>query len=80
MQAGVSVVGRENWVFVKLHTHSAQESNAAMLLGEPMRRFHESLTDLSKRNEEFRYYYVTAREIAALVKQAEGDKYHALKN
>ena len=70
-KAGVSVRGREDWLFVKLHTHGAQEGNANMLLGEPMRRFHESLRDLASRQPLFRYYYVTARELAALVNQAE---------
>lgn len=69
--AGVSVVGRPDWRFIKLHTHGAQERNAAMLLGEPMRRFHESLADLAQRQPGFRYYYVTAREMADLVHQAE---------
>jgi hypothetical protein len=71
LRAGVGVVGRPEWRFVKLHTHGAQERNAAMLLGEPMRRFHESLAELARRQADFRYYYVTAREMADLVRQAE---------
>lgn len=69
--AGVGVVGRPDWIFVKLHTHGAQEANAAMLLGEPMRRFHESLAQWSAGDSRIRYYYVTARELAELVHQAE---------
>lgn len=71
LRAGVSVVGRPDWVFVKLHTHGAPERNAAMLLGEPMRRFHEDLADFARENSFLRYYYVTAREMADLVHQAE---------
>lgn len=70
-RAAISVHGRPDWIFVKLHTHGAQEKNAAMLLGEPMRRFHHELAGQSKRNPAFRYYYVTARETADLVHQAE---------
>jgi hypothetical protein len=70
MQAGVRVVGREEWSFIKLHTHGAQEANSAMLLGEPMRQFHKSLAKYAERNG-FKYYYVTALEMAALVRQAE---------
>lgn len=69
-QAAVSVEGREDWLFVKLHTHGAPERNAAMLLGEPMRQFHKALAAAAAR-ESFQYYYVTAREMANLVHQAE---------
>jgi hypothetical protein len=69
--AGVHVSGRENWLFVKLHTHGAQEANAGMLLGEPMRRFHLDLHAFALENPQFRIYYVTAREMADLVRQAE---------
>jgi hypothetical protein len=69
--AGVKVTGREDWLFVKLHTHGAQEANMEVLLGEPAQRFHEGLRELATRNPEFKYYYVTAREMAGLVHQAE---------
>jgi hypothetical protein len=69
--AGVCVAGREDWLFVKLHTHGAHEMNTKMLLGEPMRRFHQGLHELALRNRYFKYYYVTAREMAGLVHQAE---------
>lgn len=71
LHAGVGVAGRPDWVFIKLHTHGAKEDNAGTLLGEPMRRFHQMLSDRAARDEHFRYYYVTAREMADLVDQAE---------
>jgi hypothetical protein len=71
LRAGVQVCGRPDWLFVKLHTHGAQEKNAEMLLGEPMRAFHQSLGCLAKDQNWFKYYYVTAREMADLVHQAE---------
>lgn len=69
--AGVRVMGNEDWVFIKLHTHGAHESNTEMLLGEPMRKFHQELHELALRHPAFKYYYVTAREMAGLVHQAE---------
>lgn len=63
--------GREDWRFVKLHTHGAQEANAAMLLREPMRNFHTALRQFARERDWFQYYYVTARELAGLVRQAE---------
>jgi len=71
LRAEVTVAGRPHWRFVKLHTHGAHEPNTAMLLGEPMRQFHESLAELASKHPAYNYYYVTAREMAELVHQAE---------
>ncbi len=71
LRAGVGVVGRPSWIFVKLHTHGALERNADMLLGEPMRRFHQDLAACATQRPMLRYYYVTAREMADLVHRAE---------
>ena len=73
LAASVHVSGRPDWRFIKLHTHGAQESNSAMLLGEPMREFHRALAQLARQNQWFRYYYVTARQMAALVHALEAD-------
>jgi hypothetical protein len=70
LRADVKVSGHDSWVFIKLHTHGAPERNAAVLLGPEMQRFHEKLNDFSA-HRGFEYYYVTAREMAQLVKQAE---------
>lgn len=70
LQAGVTVSGRPDWVFIKLHTHGAQEDNMTILLGESMQQMHQSLRQLSESNG-FQYFYVTAREMAQLVHQAE---------
>ena len=71
VDAGVVVRGQPNWRFVKVHTHGCQEANAEILLGEPMRAFHTHLAEYARKNPGFRYHYVTAREMAALVRQAE---------
>ncbi|MEX2560722.1 MAG: hypothetical protein WD403_12450 [Pirellulales bacterium] len=73
IRAGVSIQGRPDWIFIKLHTHGAQEANAAMLLGPPMRAFHEQLAAQAHRNPGWQFSYVTARELASLVHQAEAD-------
>jgi hypothetical protein len=71
LRAGVHVIGQPEWVFVKLHTHGAQENNANMLLGSPMRNFHHAVAQWAAEHPECKYYYVTAREMAMLVHQAE---------
>ena len=69
-RARVGVLGKPEWLFIKLHTHGAQEANAAVLLGEPMREMHRGLRRLSSQGGPA-YFYVTAREMAQLVLQAE---------
>jgi len=71
LKAGVTLVGRPNWRFIKLHTHGAKESNAEMLLGAEMQRFHDHLATRHRADPRFRYYYVTAWEMAQLVHRAE---------
>jgi len=71
LRAGVHVAGKPNWVFVKLHTHGCNPANMDMLLGPAMERFHAELAEYATRRPGFRYFYVTAWEMAQLVHQAE---------
>jgi hypothetical protein len=59
---GICVVGRPEWVFVKVHTHGAPEGEAAALLGPAGRRMHAELADRC-RALGARLHYVTAREL-----------------
>ncbi len=69
LNAGVTVKGRPNWRFVKLHTHGCKTGNIEMLLGPQAVRFHRDLAALSQQN--LRYHYVSAWEMAQLIHQAE---------
>ena len=71
LRARVQVQSRKDWFFVKLHCHGAEQDSSETLLGEPMARFHEALAEESRRNANFFYHYVTAREMYNLVKAAE---------
>ncbi|MFO0865525.1 MAG: hypothetical protein U0744_12895 [Gemmataceae bacterium] len=71
LDAGVHVPARPEWRFVKLHMHGAPEDAHHALLGEPMIRFHEALADRAARDKNFRYHYVTAREMHNLARAAE---------
>lgn len=71
LRAGVAVPGRPEWRFVKLHAHGASEDAHPALLDEPMVRFHEDLASLARENPNFRYHYVTAREMYNVAKAAE---------
>lgn len=70
LRSRVAVVDHPSWQFIKLHTHGAQPINANEWLGGSAARFHRSLQSVAQRYD-FQYYYVTAREMAMLVGQAE---------
>ena len=60
---GIGVVGRPEWVFVKVYTHGAPEKQAASLLGEGGRLMHTELTTRYNDGNNWRLHYVTAREM-----------------
>jgi hypothetical protein len=71
LKARIQVPSRPDWFFVKLHTHGATEENQAVLLGEPMVRFHEDLARRAAAEPQFHFHYVTAREMYNLARAAE---------
>ncbi len=70
LAASVCVQGRPDWLFVKVHTHGAHERNADVLLGPVMRRFHTAVLEQLARSG-MHLHYVTAREMANIVRAAE---------
>jgi hypothetical protein len=71
LRAAVRVPMRPDWYFVKLHTHGANEANMPVLLGDAMVNFHATLAEQAARDSNFRYHYVTAREMANLALAAD---------
>jgi len=69
IKTGIHVIGRRNWVFVKTHTHGAEDAKIA--LGESLDRGFAYME--SRYNDESRYvlHYVTAREMYNIIKAAE---------
>lgn len=68
----IHVKGQPNWIFVKLHTHGAEERHSEVLLGQAL---DETLSYLERAyNDGIRYrlHYVTAREMVHIIKAAEG--------
>ncbi|HTJ85562.1 MAG TPA: hypothetical protein VL400_27785 [Polyangiaceae bacterium] len=60
---GISVLGRPEWVFVKMHTHGAPEPEAKSLLGDGGVRLHEELARRYNDGTDWKLHYVTAREM-----------------
>lgn len=71
LSADVHVAGRPDWTFIKLHTHGAKPGNIDTLLGPETEAFHSALQQEAAHHPEWKYYYVTAWEMAALIHQAE---------
>lgn len=61
--AAISVVGRPDWLFVKLSTHGMYPGQTEMALGEPMQRFLKELLASAAERQEI-LHFVSAREMA----------------
>lgn len=67
---GIHVLGRPDWVFVKVHTHGLVPGNARALLGPDIQRLHEGLAAAYNDGGDWTLHYVTARELCNLVTAA----------
>jgi len=70
----IHVVGKPEWVFVKLHTHGCVPANMSILLSAQMRAFHETLVSRFNDGHEWQLHYVTAREMYNVIRAAEAGK------
>ena len=75
-RAGITVRGRQDWVFIKLHCHGMDPRDHEAMLGTPMRQFLKDLVHGVRRHE-YRTHFVTAREMVNMILAAcdgrEGD-------
>jgi hypothetical protein len=65
-RAAITVRGRPDWVFIKLHCHGMDPRDEAAMLGLPMRRFLEEITSGSQAGE-YQLHFTTAREMVNIV-------------
>jgi hypothetical protein len=73
VRAGIGVVGRPDWVFIKVHCHGANACDRDALLGERANAMFGHLEATCK-NSSRRLHYVTAREMYNVIKAAEAGK------
>lgn len=71
VRTGIHVVGRPEWIFVKVHTHGVQERDSPALLGEPMKRAFDYLESEYNDGDAWALHYVSAREMYNIAKAAE---------
>jgi hypothetical protein len=74
LSCGISVAGRPEWLFIKIHAHGAPEENAAMMLGAETAAFHRDVLAAYNDGQRYRLHYVTAREMVNIVHAAEDGK------
>ena len=65
----VGILGRPEWTFVKVHTHGAPESQAKVMLGEPVLELHRALQAYND-GTRWQLHYVTAREMYNVARAA----------
>jgi hypothetical protein len=65
-QAGISVQGRPDWLFIKLHCHSMDPSQQPAVLGEAMRKFLCELVEGAQQRSEI-VHFASAREMVNMI-------------
>ncbi|MGA9041761.1 MAG: hypothetical protein WB421_14610 [Terriglobales bacterium] len=65
-KAGISVQGRPDWLFIKLHCHSMDPTQEAAVLGEPVRKFLGELVEGAQPRGEI-LHFVSAREMVNMI-------------
>jgi hypothetical protein len=71
----VSVKGRPDWLFIKLHVHGAVESAWSGQLFQGAHDMYGYLESQYNDGNKYRLHYVSAREMFNIVKAAESEKY-----
>jgi hypothetical protein len=73
VRAGIGVIGRPEWVFIKVHAHGANACDRNALLGEQAEAMFGYLESAYGAGA-YRLHYVTAREMYNIIKAAEAGK------
>jgi hypothetical protein len=71
IDTAISVKGKADWLFVKIHTHGTQEQDMDTLLGKSFEEMNDYLTTKYNDGDNYLLHYVSAREMYNIVKAAE---------
>jgi hypothetical protein len=66
-QAAITVHGRPEWLFIKLHCHGMDPRDEQAMLGSPIQQFLRELVGRPQRQDEYLVHFVTAREMVNIV-------------
>jgi hypothetical protein len=62
-RAAVTVKGRPDWLFLKLHCHGLDPRDETAMLGTSIQRFLQELLDNGRAGAVYKVHFVTAREM-----------------
>jgi hypothetical protein len=65
--AQISVLGRPNWIFIKLYCHAFFDWDQDAMIGEQLCRFMDELMNLADQSRKFKVHFTSAREAFNLV-------------
>jgi len=71
VDSAISVEGKPEWLFIKIHTHGTQEQDMDTLLGKPFEEMNEYLLEKYNDGENHVMHFVSAREMYNIIKAAE---------
>ena len=71
VQQHIHVQGKPDWIFIKVHTHGAQETDMDTLLGKPCDDMYSYLEQKYGDGKNYCLHYVSAREMYNIIKAAE---------
>ena len=71
VRQGIHVLGRPEWIFVKVHTHGCVTRHADVWLGDSIRGLHGYLRERYNDGDQWQLHYVTAREMVNIARAAE---------
>lgn len=71
VQAGVHVVNKPEWKFIKIHTHGTQDDDIETILGDEADQMYSYLEKQYNDGKNYVLHYVSAREMYNIVRAAE---------
>lgn len=66
-EVGITVQGRPDWLFIKLHCHGMETRDETAMLGTSIQDFLRELVEGPGNGAEYRLHFVTMREMANIV-------------
>lgn len=69
-EARVSVLGRREWIFVKLYCHGFFDWDQDAMIGNGLRHFMNQVLELAEKTNSFKVHFATARETFNMVMAA----------
>jgi hypothetical protein len=60
--ARIGILGRPDWVFIKVYCHGFFDEDQPAVIGEVMRAFLEEVLELAERSGQFKLHFASARE------------------